>query len=358
MPRKHNFYPGPSTLPLEVLEEMGDNLQDYRGIGLSLLEASHRSAEYAEVHHMAIASIISLLELPEDYTVLLIGGGASLQFSMVPLNLMHGSKVADFVCSGEWAKKAIVDAQRYGKARVIWDVATRGTLPNPSAIEVGTDSSYLHITSNETINGLQWKAFPKCSPPLVADMSSDILSRPIPIRQFGLIYAGAQKNIGVAGVTLVIIQKDLLARCPENLGAYLNYQTHAKANSLYNTPPVFAIWAMSRVLSWIEKHGGLVGMEAINQRKASLLYSVIDSSANFYRCPVAPRFRSLMNIVFSLQDQTLENTFATGATERGLIGITGHRSIGGFRASTYNAMPEEGVRALATYMKEFATKHG
>lgn len=361
MGRKFNFYSGPATLPAEVLEEVQGNLLDYRGMGMSLMETSHRSAEYQEVQRAVISKIRALLELPEDYDVLLMGGGATLQFSMVPLNIMAGAggaAAADFVNSGAWAQKAIADAERYGRVRVIWEDEKAETLPDPASID--SEASYLHITSNETINGLQWKSFPHCSAPLVADMSSDILSRPLDIKRFGLIYAGAQKNLGPSGLTVVIIRRDLLDRCPapDALGAYLNYRTHARAESLYNTPPVFSVWVTSLVLSWIKERGGVRGMAAINEKKAAALYSAIENSDGFYRSPVAPEFRSTMNVVFTLKNADLETAFLSGAAERNMVGLKGHRSLGGFRASIYNAMPLEGAQALANYMREFAAERG
>ena len=337
-----------------MLYEVEKNLSDYQGMGLSLLETSHRSDEYKKVHSATINGVRSLLELPEDYDVLLMGGGATLQFSMVPLNLMTEHKTADFVNSGIWAQKAIEDAQRYGRARIIRD--EQNSLPDPSDIKPEPDSDYLHITSNETINGIQWKDFPRTSLPLVADMSSDIFSRPLPVEHFGLIYAGAQKNIGPAGVTLVIIRKDLLERCPDSVGTYLSYRTHARSGSLYNTPPVFSVWVMGLVLNWIQEQGGLASMEETNKKKADLLYSVIDEG--FYHNPIEPGFRSTMNVVFTLRDSSLEDAFLKGASERNMVGLKGHRLIGGFRASIYNAMPLEGVEALADYMREFATQRG
>ncbi len=354
MKRVCNFYSGPATLPAEVLQEVQSSIYNYRNLGLSLIETSHRSDEYQEVHQKAISRIRNLLKITESYEVLFLGGGATLQFSMLPMNFMTVSGIADYVDSGAWAQKAIADAQQYGTARVIWKDPEQRSLPASESIE--SESDYLHITSNETINGVQWKTFPRCSAPLAADMSSDILSRPMDVEQFGIIYAGAQKNLGPAGVTIVIIRKDLLERCPSSLGAYLNYRTHAKAKSLYNTPPVFSIWVMSLVLAWIERSGGLAAMEKMNNEKADMIYSVMSNSDGFYRCPVDPLFRSTMNVVFTLRNTAHEPEFFSGAAERNLIGLKGHRSVGGMRASMYNAMPVEGAQALAEYMREFAKK--
>lgn len=359
MARKYNFYAGPSTLPLEVLKELEQDLVDYQGSGLSLVETSHRSKEYDEVHFSVINGIKSLLNVPDDYEVLLMGGGATLQFSMIPQNLLGDKTSMDFVVSGTWAKKALADAKIYGDAKILWDgkEGAYTSLPSSAEIKTNADSAYLHITSNETINGVQWKDFPQSDIPLVADMSSDILSRPLPVERFGLIYAGAQKNLAPAGVTMVIIRKDLIQHAPENLGAYLKYKTHADKDSLYNTPPVFPIWAMSKVLKWIESNGGLEGIQEMNHRKASLLYGVIDNAEGFYNCPVQKDVRSNMNVVFTLKNEELQTEFLKGASQRDMLGLKGHRSVGGCRASIYNAMPLEGVQALADYMKEFAEKY-
>ncbi len=360
MARKYNFYAGPSTLPEEVLKELEADFVDYKGLGLSLVETSHRSPEYDEVHQSVIQGVKSLLGLSDDYEVVMMGGGATLQFSAVPMNLLGDKKRADYVISGTWAKKALADAKVYGEPVVLWDGKDGNytSLPAADSVRPGKDSAYLHITSNETINGVQWKDFPDVDIPLVADMSSDILSRPLPVDRFGLIYAGAQKNLAPAGVTLVIIRKDLLDRAGDNVGAYLKYKTHAEKDSLYNTPPVFSIWAMSRVLKWIERNGGLAGIEKINAEKADMLYRAIDEADGFYNCPVDASYRSSMNVVFTLADEELQGEFLKGAGNLGMLGLKGHRSVGGCRASIYNAMPISGVQALAEYMKDFAAKKG
>lgn len=360
MARKYNFYAGPSTLPFEVLKALEKDFVEYKGMGLSLVETSHRSKEYDEVHSSVLKGIKSLLGISDEYDVLLMGGGATLQFSAIPMNLLGDKKSADYIISGTWAKKALADAKIYADARVLWDGkdSSYTTLPDPASVKVGSDSAYLHITSNETINGVQWKDFPETEAPLVADMSSDILSRPLPMEKFGMIYAGAQKNLAPAGVTLVIIRKELLERAGDNVGAYLKYKTHAEKDSLYNTPPVFSIWAMSEVIKWIEGMGGLKGIAKHNEEKAKLLYDAIDGTEGFYNCPVDPSLRSLMNVVFTLKSDELQAKFLAGASERGMLGLKGHRSVGGCRASVYNAMPMEGAKALADYMREFAAKKG
>jgi len=361
MSRKHNFYAGPSTLPLPVLERIREEIVDTGGQGLSMIETSHRGGMYEKVHNEAIALIRELMGLPESHHVLFLGGGATLQFAMVPMNFLGADRTCDFVLSGSWAKKALADAKRSGKVRLAFDGASGNfaTLPEASSVRVPADSAYLHLTSNETIGGIQWKEFPDTGPvPLIADMSSDILSRAVPVERFGLIYAGAQKNLAPAGLTVVIISEDMLRRCPEELPSYLSYRTHAEGNSLYNTPPVFAIWVMGMVLEWVRQQGGLGGIERRNREKAGSVYQTIDSSGGFYRSPVDPAVRSDMNVVFRLPGEELEKRFVEEATQAGMLGLKGHRSVGGCRASLYNAMPLEGARALAGFMKEFARRNG
>lgn len=358
--RKHNFYAGPSVLPVPVLEELRDTMVDYHGKGLSLMETSHRSDEYDEVHAGALGALRALLDVPESYSILLLGGGATLQFGMVPMNLLAGG-AADIVVSGSWGKKALADIKAVGTANVLWSGADTKftTLPRTGDVAPSTGTAYLHITSNETIEGLQWKEFPAAgNVPLVADMSSDIMSRRIDVSKFGLIYAGAQKNLGPAGVTVVIVRKDLLDRCPDSVPAYLQYRTHAKGDSLYNTPPVFAVYALSLVLNWVTAQGGLDAVARTNTDKAAVVYGAIDESGGFYRCPVDIRYRSAMNVVFRLPTEELEAEFIQGAEERGMVGLPGHRSVGGCRASLYNALPPASAAALGEYMREFRKKKG
>lgn len=359
MARKYNFYAGPSTLPVEVLEELRDELVDYKGMGLSMIETSHRSSEYDEVHYGAINLVKKIYGLDDSYSVLLLQGGATLQFSMLPMNFLGPDKSADFVNSGAWAKKAISDAKIYGKANVIFDGKDSNymTLPKAADVKASPGATYLHITSNETIGGVQWKEFPKVDIPLVADMSSDIMSRQIPVERFSFIYAGAQKNLGPSGLCLVIAKKDFLAKENQNIGAYLKYSTHAESDSLYNTPPVFGVYAFGKVLQWIDKNGGLAGIEKINVKKAAVIYDAINSTGGFYTCPVDPTVRSDMNIVFTLKNAEFDKEFLAGSEKLGMLGLSGHRSVGGFRASVYNAMPYEGCKALADYMVDFAKKH-
>ena len=359
--RKHNFYAGPSTLPLPVLEELQRQMVDYHGMGLSIVETSHRSSEYDDVHHSAMGGMRALLDVPDSHEILFLGGGATMQFGMVPMNLMPPGGHADIVLSGSWAKKAQADLAKLGTANVLYDGTENSftSLPEPGDVKPSGGSSYVHITTNETIGGLQWKEFPQTDAvPLVADMSSDILSRRIDVSQFGLIYAGAQKNLGPAGVTVVIVNKGLLDRIPDTLPAYLDYRTHAGKESLYNTPPVFSIYALSLVMNWITGEGGLDAIAKRNISKAAMVYRVIESSPEFFRCPVDPRYRSDMNVVFRLPDEELEKTFIAEAAKNDMVGLKGHRSVGGIRASLYNALPVESVQVLVEFMRDFEKRHG
>jgi len=358
MTRKTNFYAGPAALPLPVLEQVREEIVDYHGMGLSLLETSHRSSEYDEVHNGAIRLIRKLLKVPENYHVLFLGGGATLQFAMVPLNFL-GSGTCDFTLTGSWASKAYKDAKKIGTVNVLYDGADKKYTMLPDSLQPTPGAAYLHLTSNETIGGLQWHSFPDPGQiPMVADMSSDILSRPIPVERFSLIYAGAQKNLGPAGTTVVIVREEMIERCPDTLPAYLSYRTHSENNSLYNTPPVFGVYIVKLVLEWIEKQGGVEKVALVNEQKAEQLYSAIDSSDGFYRCPVDPRFRSKMNVVFRLPTEELEQSFVAESKKQGMIGLKGHRSVGGCRASIYNATSVEGVATLVEFMKDFAERNG
>jgi phosphoserine aminotransferase len=300
-----------------------------------------------------------LMGIPENYHVLFLGGGATLQFAMVPMNLLGPGKSCDMVVSGSWAKKALGDAQKVGTVNVVFDGKESGYTTLPAQVQTTAGSAYLHITSNETIGGVQWKDFPKTKDvPLVADMSSDILSRPLATGGFGLIYAGAQKNIGPAGLTVVIVRDDIVQRAPDSLPAYLSYKTHAEKNSLYNTPPVFAVYTTNLVLRWLRNQGGVEGIWKINQKKANLVYAAIERNGEFYRCPVEKSVRSVMNVVFRLPTEELESRFIKEAEKRGMIGLKGHRSVGGCRASLYNAMPLDGAECLAEFMDDFAKREG
>lgn len=359
MKRKLNFYAGPSVIPVEVFETIQEELLDYQGSGLSLMETSHRSKDFDEVHNATISLIKESMSIPDNFKVLFLGGGATMQFSMIPMNFLQGGQSCDFTLTGAWSKKAYADAVKVGKVNVVYDGGDNEytSLPDAASLKVHPEANYLHITSNETIGGIQWKDWPATSVPIVCDMSSDILSRPVPIEKFGLIYAGAQKNLGPSGVTVVIISDDMLEKCSDSLPAYINYNTHAGKNSLYNTPPVFPIYAMKLVLERMKKNGGLPAMADLNQKKASLLYDAIEKSGGYYRSPVDQHFRSDMNVVFRLADNTLEPKFIEEAALHGMVGLKGHRSVGGCRASIYNSMTYEGVKELVDFMDDFAIKN-
>ena len=361
MNRIFNFSAGPCTLPLTALEEAAAEFVDYAGKGMSLIEMSHRSAEYDAVHVEAMALVKRLYGLPDNYKVLFLGGGATLQFSMVPMNLMGRGGQCDFTLSGAWAKKAYADAAKIGTVNVLFDGKEQDymSLPAADSLAVNPDAAYVHLTSNETIGGVQWPDFPDTGDvPLVCDMSSDFVSRPVDLSRFGLVYAGAQKNAGPAGATVVIIRGDLVERSPADLTAYLSYATHAPKDSLYNTPPVFPIYMIMKTLAWLEKEGGLAAAKARADERAALVYGAIEAGGGFYRCPVDPACRSNMNIVFRLPSEDLEKAFIAEAAAAGMSGLKGHRSVGGCRASVYNAMPLAGARTLADFMGEFARRNG
>ena len=357
--RIHNFSAGPCTLPVEALQEAREHLVDYHGEGMGLIEMSHRSKTYDAVHEGAIALVRELLDLPQTHKVLFLGGGATMQFAMTAANCLRGGS-ADYTCSGSWSKKAIADAKKYGRVNVVWDGSEEKftTLPDPASVKTSDGAAYLHLTSNETIEGVQWQSFPDVEAPIVADMSSDIMSRPIPAEKFGVIYAGAQKNIGPAGVTLVIVRDDVLEQCPDDLPLYFNYRNHAEKNSLLNTPPVFQVWMVKLVLEWVKRNGGLAWAREMARTKSGMVYDAIARQGGFYRCPVDPAHRSSMNVVFRLPSEALEKDFIERAEAEGLSGLKGHRSVGGCRASLYNAMPLEGVEALTGFMADFAARHG
>jgi len=357
--RVYNFNPGPAALPLPVLERVQKEMLNFRGTGMSILEMSHRSKEFEAVLNDAIARIKRLLKLDDRFYVLFLQGGASLQFCMVPMNLEVPGKPLDYIDTGTWASKAIKEAEIQKKpVRVIASSKDKEYTYIPKKFDINLDASYLHITSNNTIRGTQWKSFPDSKGlPLVADMSSDIFSRPFDPNPFGLIYAGAQKNAGPAGVTLVIIRKDMLERVPANLPTMLKYTTFADKNSLYNTPPCFAIYVVDLVMEWLEEEiGGIEKMAAINELKAKMVYECIDEY-EIYRGTAVPEDRSLMNVTFRLATEDLEKEFLSKAAEKGLVGLKGHRSVGGCRASIYNAVSLEAVEALVDFMKAFAKSH-
>ena len=357
--RKRNFYAGPSTLPLPVIEEIRDSIVDFQGNGLSLIESSHRSSMYDEVHGDAESLVRELLGVPDNFYVLFLGGGATLQFAMVPMNLRARGESCDFTVSGAWAKNALDDAAKLGKVTVVFDGADRGYSALPDHVSCDPQAAYLHVTSNETIGGLQWASLPDSGGvPLAVDMSSDIMSKAVPFDNIGVIYAGAQKNLGPAGVTLVIVRKDFVAGVPEDLPAYLSYRVHAEKNSLYNTPPVFSIYALKLVLQHVKKNGGLSWAEEQAEARSKLVYDVIDRSDGFYKGAVSKDFRSKMNVVFSLPSTELETGFLEAAEQEGMLGLKGHRSVGGCRASLYNALPLSWAEELVGLMKEFMRRNG
>ena len=359
MSRIFNFNAGPAVLPLEVLEQARDEMVDFKGTGMSIMEHSHRGKDYEAVHNEAIANIKKLLNLDDNHAVMFLQGGASQQFAMVPLNLLGEGQSADYINSGAWASKAIKEAKIIGKVNVLADTAkdipTR--LPALSSLKFTPGAAYVHLTANETIAGTQWKTFPKTDSPLIADMSSDMLSRRFDANQFGLIYAGAQKNLGPSGVTLVILRKDLAEKVSEKVSIIFRYKTHLEENSLYNTPPTYSIYILNLVMKWLLKKGGLEGIEKINREKAAKIYAVIDGSS-FYKGTAINENRSDMNITFRLPNEALEETFVKEASALKMKGLKGHRSVGGIRASVYNAFPTEGIDTLVAFMKDFEKKNG
>jgi phosphoserine aminotransferase len=353
--RVHNFCAGPCTLPQHVLEETRDELVDFRDSGMSVIEMSHRSTEYEEVHEEALDLFRSVFEIPEDRTVLFLQGGATLQFAVVPMNLLTAGASAAYVRSGTWGKGALKDAAAVGEAYAAWDGEPLGfrRMPAEGELDVHPGTRYLHVTSNETIEGIRLPAFPDIGVPLVADMSSDYVSRPVPWERFDLVYGGAQKNLGPAGLAIVIVRNDVLERANPDLPSYLRLEAHASKNSLMNTPPMFSIYVMGKVLRWIRDEGGVRAMEERARRRSGSVYEAIERSDGFYRSPVEPDHRSHMNVVFRTPSDDLDAAFLKAAEQEGLVNLKGHRSVGGIRASIYNAMPDEGVDALVSYMAAF-----
>ncbi|MDR3599523.1 MAG: 3-phosphoserine/phosphohydroxythreonine transaminase [Desulfosporosinus sp.] len=361
MERIFNFNAGPATLPLVVLEEAQSELLNFKGTGMSIMENSHRTKEYEAINSEAEALIKELLNVPENYRVLFLQGGASTQFAAVPLNLVSADSHADYILTGAWAEKAYKEASKFIKANVAASTKDENynRIPRRDEIKVSEGPAYVHLCANNTIFGTQWQSFPDLGNiPLVADMSSDILSRRFDVSKFALIYAGAQKNLGPAGVTVVIVRKDLLENIPASIPTMLRYDIHAKNDSLYNTPPCFSVYMVNLVLRWLKNNGGLVAAEKRNAEKAALIYNVIDSSEGYYRGHAVKDSRSLMNITFRLPNEELEKKFAAESIAQGMIGLKGHRSVGGLRASIYNAMSLEGCTALAEFMKTFQTNNG
>jgi len=360
MARVFNFSAGPAALPLEVLEQAREELTDWHGCGMSVMEISHRSKEFIGIAARAEADLRALLQIPEDYKVLFVQGGATTQFGAVPLNLAEQTSAADYLLTGSWSKKALAEAQRFCDARAAASAADGGftEIPDPSAWALRDDAAYLHYTPNETIGGVEFHTIPDCGDvPLVADMSSTILSRPLDVSKFGVIYAGAQKNIGPAGLTIVIVRGDLVDRAREATPTMLSYAPMAAAGSMLNTPPTYTWYIAGLVFGWLRERGGLEAMGEINRDKAELIYGAIDSS-DFYANPVRKDCRSWMNVPFTLAKPELDATFLDEARAAGLTNLKGHRSVGGMRASIYNAMPLAGVRTLVDFMAEFQRRHG
>ncbi len=363
MKRTMNFNPGPAALPLPVLKEVQEELLDFAGTGMSVLEVSHRSKEYEKVHNETQALLRELLGVGESYKVLFLGGGASLQFSMLPMNFLAEGKVADYLVTGTWAKGALKEAKLLGKTNVAATTEVDGKftrIPKASECKFTEGAAYVHFTTNNTIFGTQYgnHQFPKVSAPLVSDMSSDFLSRAFDASAFSMIYAGAQKNLGPAGVTAVVLRDDFLAKAREGLPTMLSYKTHVDKNSLHNTPPCFAIYIVGKTLKWLKGQGGLAGIEKVNREKGALLYGTIDKHAGFFKAPVEKDSRSLMNIVFRLPSEALEAKFLEEAKKQGMVNLKGHRSVGGIRVSAYNAVGLDWIRAISAFMEEFAKKNG
>jgi phosphoserine aminotransferase len=358
--RIFNFSAGPAVLPVPVLEEAQRDLLSLPGVGMSVTEISHRSKTFDEIFTRAESGVRELLSIPENYHILFLQGGASLQFSMVPMNFLPAERSADYILTGSWGKKAVKEAKRVANVNVAATMADGGftRVPNQDELNLDPNAAYVHITSNETIEGVQWKHEPETGDvPLISDASSDILSRAIPVEKYALIYAGAQKNMGPSGVTLVIIRDDLLPRIPDGLHTMLDYNTHVKNNSLYNTPNTWGIYIISLVAKWIKDKGGIGAMESENEEKARLLYDAIDAT-DFYRGHADADSRSPMNVTFRLPSEELDKKFTSEATAQGLDGLKGHRSVGGIRASIYNAFPKAGVEALVSFMKDFERRNG
>ena len=360
MDRIFNFSAGPATLPLNVLEQARDELTNWHGCGMSVMEMSHRGKEYMSIHAEAEADLRALMNIPANYKVLFLQGGATAQFAMVPMNLLRGKASADYLHTGEWSKKAIKEAKKFGQVNIVASSEDKNFSYAPafSTWKLDPNAAYVHITSNETIGGVEIFDTPDTgNVPLVADMSSNILSRPIDVSKYGLIYAGAQKNIGPAGVTVVIVREDLLGQTVPGTPTVFDYQVQAEAESMYNTPPTYGIYIAGLVFKHLLAKGGLAAMEELNRAKAKLIYDLLDTSS-FYQSPVALENRSLMNIPFTLKDAALDEDFLKQAKAAGLVQLKGHKSVGGMRASIYNAMTLEGVQALVAFMRDFEQARG
>ena len=359
----YNFSAGPAVLPAEVLQQARDEMLDWHGSGMSVMEMSHRGKEFMSIAAKTEADFRELANIPDNYKVLFLSGGASSQFAMAPMNLLRGKRSADYVNTGEWSKKAIKEAKKYCDVNVVASSEDENFtyVPAQNTWKIDPNAAYLHYTPNETIGGVEFNWTPdlthvSADMPLVADMSSSFMSRPLDVSRFGLIYAGAQKNVGPAGLCIVIVREDLLGTILPGTPTMFDYKTHADNDSMYNTPPTYPMYICGLVLEWLKKKGGLAGMERINIAKANLLYDFLDST-DFYHCPVAKADRSRMNVPFTLKNTSLDEEFLKQAKAHGLIQLKGHRSVGGMRASIYNAMPPEGVKSLVEFMNEFARNH-
>ena len=358
--RIFNFSAGPAVLPVPVLEEAQRDMLSLPGVGMSVMEISHRSKTFDAIIQGADSGLRELLGIPNNYQVLFLQGGASLQFSMIPMNFLPSDGTADYIITGSWGKKALKEARKVAGVNVAATMADGGftRVPAQDELTLNSQAAYVHLTTNETIEGVEWKHQPEVGDvPLIADASSDILSHQIPVDKYALIYAGAQKNMGPSGVTLVIVRDDLLSRIPDGLHTMLDYRTHVENKSLYNTPNTWGIYIINLVCKWLKEKGGLAAMERENEEKAKLLYTAIDASS-FYRGHADADARSIMNVTYRLPSEELEKKFTAEATAQGLDGLKGHRSVGGIRASIYNAFPREGVEALVSFMKEFERKNG
>jgi phosphoserine aminotransferase len=360
MSRVRNFCAGPCTLPTEVLAEVQDELLDFQGSGMSLIEMSHRSPEYDAVHGDALERLRRTLMVPDDFEVLFVQGGGVLQFAMVPMNLVPAGGTAGYVRSGAWGIAAHADAARTSSAYLAWDGQDGGytRMPEPHEIEVRPHARYVHVTSNETIEGIQLRELPNLEVPLVVDISSDFLTRPVEWSRVDLVYGGVQKNLGPAGLAVVVIRRTALDGSVDGLASYLSFAAHAAARSLLNTPPMFSIYVMGKMLRWIEDRGGLPGMAERAERRSNRIYEVIDASGGFFTSPADKEARSRTNVVFRMADPDLDARFLVDARSAGLVNLKGHRSVGGMRASIYNAMPDEGVEELAGFMRDFAESAG
>lgn len=371
MSRVMNFNAGPAALPLAVLERAKSELVEFEGSGMSVMEHSHRGKVYEKVHADAMGLLVELLELPADYDILFVTGGASTVFAQLPLNFLGSGAVADYIVTGTWGEKALAEAETVasvggGKPHVCattLENKSYARVPKQSELSLSDNAAYVHVTSNETIHGVEWALgpdtpFPTVRAPLICDMSSDILGRRIDATQFDLIYAGAQKNIGPSGVTIIAAKKELIGRGRKDIPTIFQYRTHAANKSLYNTPPTFGIYLMRNTLEWLKSQGGVAGIEARNRKKAQIIYDAVDASGGFYRCPVDPSCRSIMNVVFRLPSPELDDAFVKESETAGMVGLKGHRAVGGIRASIYNAAEIAWSEALASFMKDFAKRRG